>query len=187
MRLGPGSAAGCCASTDWNPEPKAPTARPDLRKPRRVHDITASPIASCQTGVPHRGYSNCPRAERAVASDCGPSKTERTSTHSPRALQQATLPLTGRLSAGQGNRNSDTRMRPDGACRVLRAFFSPLRSQLRDSPMLSAAMDFWLLPATLFFDAFLPASKPSAEIMPLTPAARRIRRKRKVIRSKRGD
>jgi hypothetical protein len=53
--------------------------------------------------------------------------------------------------------------------------------------MLSAAIDLWLLPATLFFDAFLPASKPAAEIMPLTPVARRIRRKRKVIRSKRGD
>jgi len=53
--------------------------------------------------------------------------------------------------------------------------------------MLSAAIDFWLLPATLFFDAFLPASKPVAEIIPLSPAARRVRRKRKLIRSKRGD
>jgi hypothetical protein len=52
--------------------------------------------------------------------------------------------------------------------------------------MLSAAIDFWLLPVTLFFDAFLPASKPAAEIIPFTPAAQRIRRKRKVIRSKRG-
>jgi len=53
--------------------------------------------------------------------------------------------------------------------------------------MLSAAIDFWLLPATLFLDAFLPAPKPAAEIMPLTPAAQRVRRKRKVLRSKRGE
>jgi hypothetical protein len=53
--------------------------------------------------------------------------------------------------------------------------------------MLSAAIDFWLLSATLFFDALLPASKPIAETIPLAPAAQRIRRKRKVIRSKRGD
>jgi hypothetical protein len=59
-------------------------------------------------------------------------------------------------------------------------------TQLRNSSMLSAAIDFWLLPVTLFFDAFLPASKPAAEIIPFTPAAQRIRRKRKVIRSKRG-
>jgi len=54
--------------------------------------------------------------------------------------------------------------------------------------MLTAAIDFWLLPATLFFDAFSPPSKPSiAEVVPFAPIAQRIRRKRKVIRSKRGD
>ena len=53
--------------------------------------------------------------------------------------------------------------------------------------MFSAAIDFWLLPATLFFDALLPASKPAAEIIPFNPTAERIRRERKVIRSKRGD
>jgi hypothetical protein len=54
--------------------------------------------------------------------------------------------------------------------------------------MLAAAIDFWLLPATLFFDAFLPTSKlVVTEIIPHTSAAQRIRRKRKVIRSKRGD
>jgi hypothetical protein len=53
--------------------------------------------------------------------------------------------------------------------------------------MLTAAIDFWLLPATLFFDALAPAPKPvMTEIIPLTSAAQRIRRKRKVIRSKRG-
>lgn len=53
--------------------------------------------------------------------------------------------------------------------------------------MLNAAFDFWLLPATLFFDAFLPAPKPAlAEIIPLTSSAQRLRRKRKVIRSRRG-
>jgi len=54
--------------------------------------------------------------------------------------------------------------------------------------MLEAAMNFWLLPATLFFDAFLPPSKSgNIEMMPFAPAAQRVRRKRKVIRSKRGD
>ena len=54
--------------------------------------------------------------------------------------------------------------------------------------MLNAAIDFWLLPAALFFDAFLPPSNPrNIEMMPLAPAAKRVRRKRKVIRSKRGD
>jgi hypothetical protein len=62
--------------------------------------------------------------------------------------------------------------------------------------MLSAAIDFWLLPATLFFDAFVPASKSVAAFkgdahvsfaFPLSSPARRARRKRKVIRSKRGD
>jgi len=63
--------------------------------------------------------------------------------------------------------------------------------------MLSAAIDFWLLPATLFFDAFVPASKPIASFRsdahgaafawPLPSVAQRVRRKRKVIRSKRGD
>jgi hypothetical protein len=49
-----------------------------------------------------------------------------------------------------------------------------------ERPMLNAAIDFWLLPATLFFDAFLPASKPVAEIIPLTSAAvQRARRRRK--------
>jgi hypothetical protein len=46
--------------------------------------------------------------------------------------------------------------------------------------MLNAAIDFWLLPATLFFDAFVPASKPVAEVIPLTSAAvQRARRRRK--------
>lgn len=54
--------------------------------------------------------------------------------------------------------------------------------------MLNAAIDLWLLPATMFFDTFLPAPKPaSAIIIPLTPAAQRIRRRRKIVRSKRGD
>jgi hypothetical protein len=54
--------------------------------------------------------------------------------------------------------------------------------------MLSAAIDLWLLPATMFFDAFLPAPKPvGAIVIPLTPTAQRIRRKRKIVRSKRGD
>jgi hypothetical protein len=53
--------------------------------------------------------------------------------------------------------------------------------------MLTAAIDFWLLPATLFFDTFLPARKPVlGEIVPLPSAAQRVRRRRKVIRSKRG-
>ena len=53
--------------------------------------------------------------------------------------------------------------------------------------MLAAAMNFWLLPATLFFDAFSPAPKPVvAEFIPFAPTTQRIRRKRKVIRSKRG-
>ena len=54
--------------------------------------------------------------------------------------------------------------------------------------MLTTAIDFWLLPARLFFDAFLPAPRRAvvAEIVPYTPAAQRIRRKRKVLRSKRG-
>jgi hypothetical protein len=46
--------------------------------------------------------------------------------------------------------------------------------------MLSAAINFWLLPVTLIFDAFLPPSKPVAEIIPLTSAAvQRVRRRRK--------
>ena len=54
--------------------------------------------------------------------------------------------------------------------------------------MLTAAIDFWFLPATLFFDAILPASKPVlVETIPLVPTAQRLRRKRKLIRSKRGD
>jgi hypothetical protein len=53
--------------------------------------------------------------------------------------------------------------------------------------MLAAAINFWLLPATLFFDAFSPAPRPVvAEFIPFAPTAQRIRRKRKVIRSKRG-
>jgi hypothetical protein len=48
--------------------------------------------------------------------------------------------------------------------------------------MLSAAIDLWLLPATMFLDAFLPAPKPApAIIIPLTPAAQRIRRRRKIV------
>jgi hypothetical protein len=55
-------------------------------------------------------------------------------------------------------------------------------------PMLTAAINFWLLPAELFFNAFAPAPKPVvAEIIPLASDGQRIRRKRKVIRSKRGD
>jgi hypothetical protein len=58
----------------------------------------------------------------------------------------------------------------------------------KEQPMLSAAIDFWLLPTKLFFDAFLPPPKPaSAIIIPLSPAAQRIRRKRKIVRSKRGN
>jgi hypothetical protein len=54
--------------------------------------------------------------------------------------------------------------------------------------MLTAAINFWLLPAELFFNAFAPAPKPvAAEIIPLASAGQRIRRRRKVIRSKRGD
>jgi hypothetical protein len=53
--------------------------------------------------------------------------------------------------------------------------------------MLSAAIDLWLLPATMFFDAFMPTPKPTSAIMPPTPAAQRVRRKRKIIRSKRGN
>ena len=53
--------------------------------------------------------------------------------------------------------------------------------------MLSAAIDFWVLPATLFLDAFFPAPKPPPKIIPLTPAAQRIRRKHKIIRSQRGN
>lgn len=54
--------------------------------------------------------------------------------------------------------------------------------------MLTAAIDFWLLPAELFFKALAPAPKPVvAEIIPLASDGHRIRRKRKVIRSKRGD
>jgi hypothetical protein len=70
-------------------------------------------------------------------------------------------------------------MHPDGARRQLQASFSvPIPTEER--PMLNAAIDFWLLPATLFFDAFLPASKPVAEIIPLTSAAvQRARRRRK--------
>jgi hypothetical protein len=53
--------------------------------------------------------------------------------------------------------------------------------------MLAAAIDLWLLPATLFFAAFSPPSKPAiGEAFPFAPTAQRIRRKRKVIRSKRG-
>ena len=53
--------------------------------------------------------------------------------------------------------------------------------------MLAVVIDLWLLPATLFFDAFSPAPKLAvAEVVPFAPNAQRIRRKRKVIRSKRG-
>jgi hypothetical protein len=55
--------------------------------------------------------------------------------------------------------------------------------------MLTAAIDLWLLPATLFFDAVSPPTmKPAiAEVIPFAPAGQRIRRRRKVMRSKRGD
>jgi hypothetical protein len=52
--------------------------------------------------------------------------------------------------------------------------------------MLIAAVNPWLLPATLFFDAFSPAKTASTELFPLATTAQRIRHKRKVIRSKRG-
>jgi hypothetical protein len=53
--------------------------------------------------------------------------------------------------------------------------------------MLIAAIDLWLLPATLFFDAFSPAPKAAPiEVVPLAPLAQRLRRKRKVMRWKRG-
>lgn len=51
--------------------------------------------------------------------------------------------------------------------------------------MHSAACNYWLLPATLFFDALAPAWKSVAEILPLVPAAQSVRRRRKIIRSKR--
>jgi hypothetical protein len=52
--------------------------------------------------------------------------------------------------------------------------------------MLSAAIDFWLLPVTLIFDTFLPPSKPVAEIIPLTSAAvQRVRRRRKRLAARR--
>jgi hypothetical protein len=55
-------------------------------------------------------------------------------------------------------------------------------------PMLTAATNFWLLPAELFFEAFAPAPKPAvAEIIPFASAGQRTRRRRKVIRSRRGD
>lgn len=57
--------------------------------------------------------------------------------------------------------------------------------QLWDRPLLDAAFVFWLLPAMLFFDMFLPVSKPTAEIIPLASAAQRVRGKN--LRSKRGD
>jgi len=50
--------------------------------------------------------------------------------------------------------------------------------------MLSAAIDVWFLLATMFFEAFLPAPKPVVTTF-VTPAAQRIRRKRKIVRSKR--
>jgi hypothetical protein len=57
--------------------------------------------------------------------------------------------------------------------------------------MLTAAIELWLLPATLIMDAFLPSLPSStpvtADIIPITSNAHRVRRKRKVIRSKRGD
>jgi hypothetical protein len=70
-----------------------------------------------------------------------------------------------------------------------------LSVQMRGGSMLTAAIDLWLLPAALFFEAFAPASKPVADFddarvafaLPLTCGARRARRRRKVIRSKRGD
>jgi hypothetical protein len=79
-------------------------------------------------------------------------------------------------------------MIPDGARLRLQAGCTSFRSRTEEQPMLSAAIDLWLLPATMFFDAFLPAPKPAtAIIMPLTSTAQRIRRKRKIVRSKRGD
>jgi hypothetical protein len=53
--------------------------------------------------------------------------------------------------------------------------------------MLTAAMNLWLLPAELFFNAFAPApTHDVAEVIPFVSAAQRARRKRKVIRSRRG-
>ena len=99
------------------------------------------------------------------------------------------LILSGSPANGLGH-GVATRMRPDGARRrfagILRTTPIPTEGI---APMLSAAIDFWLLPATLFIDAFAPASKPVADFafaLPLTTAAQRARRKRKVIRSKRG-
>ena len=54
--------------------------------------------------------------------------------------------------------------------------------------MLAAAIDLWLLPTILFFDAFSAVPKAAVgQVAPFAPTAQRIRRKRKVIRSKRGD
>ena len=54
--------------------------------------------------------------------------------------------------------------------------------------MLAAAINLWLLPATLIFDALFPPPTPAiGEVVPFAPTAQRTRRKRKVIRSKRGD
>ena len=53
--------------------------------------------------------------------------------------------------------------------------------------MLRAAIDFWLLPTTLFFEMLSPASKPLPGNIPVISTAQRVRRKRKVIRSRRGN
>ena len=65
--------------------------------------------------------------------------------------------------------------------------------------MLAAAIDLWLLPTTLFLDAFFPRAKPVAvsipaiavpvlaEAIPPAPAAQPIPAKAKATRSKQGD
>jgi hypothetical protein len=61
--------------------------------------------------------------------------------------------------------------------------------------MLAAAIDFWLLPSTLFFDTFFPPRKPVSVCIPVALPAETIppapvqsmQGKRKGIRSKRGD
>jgi hypothetical protein len=95
----------------------------------------------------------------------------------------------GREGSGQRNSRSSDRPRepaihspyaPGWRTPTLAGILLAVPIPTEERPMLNAAIDFWLLPATLFFDAFLPASKPVAEIIPLTSAAvQRARRRRK--------
>jgi hypothetical protein len=57
-----------------------------------------------------------------------------------------------------------------------------LHTAMRKVPMLTAAVNLQLLPATLFFGAFSTPRKP-AEIIPLIPA-KLIRHERKALRLK---